>query len=492
MWQQLNNTSPTVYLRLEGAIETTPVIADVDAPHEMPVYRLSAALAEGRLTSAELTESLLARIGHCDGKLHAFAAVYAHDARNAARAADLAIAAGHAVGPLHGIPVAVKDIVDIEGRITTGGSKVWADRISPSTATLVRRMVSAGMIILGKTHTVEFAMGSFGTNRHMGTPWNPWDPTVHRAPGGSSSGTGVAVAARMASWGIGTDTGGSVRIPSSWCGLTGLKTTLGRISCHGVLPLSTTFDTPGPMARCVEDAALLYNVLQGADSCDPLTLRHPVEDPLPMLKTGIAGLRLARMPDAEREGCAADVLAAYDAALEVLAGRGASIVNVTLPRRFSQMGALVGRIIGAEGYAFVGALVDDPGLPVDDDVRPRIQPGRNMPAKDYLLALREKETIKREFDAALANVDALLTPTTGTVAPRLDAIDQSGTAAGFTRPVNLLDYCALALPNGLNSGGLPTSLQIVCRGHCEATALRIGWAYEQATQWHRAKPKDLA
>jgi aspartyl-tRNA(Asn)/glutamyl-tRNA(Gln) amidotransferase subunit A len=246
------------------------------------------------------------------------------------------------------------------------------------------------------------------------------------------------------------------------------------------------------MARCVEDAALLYNVLQGADPCDPLTLRHPVDDPLPTLKAGVAGLRLARMPEAEREACAADVLAAYDAALEVLAGLGASIVNVTLPRRFPQMGALVGRIIGAEGYACVGALVDDPGLPLDDDVRPRLQTGRNMLAKEYLLTLREKEAIKREFDTALANADALLTPTTATAAPRVDAIDQSGTAAGFTRPVNLLDYCALALPNGLNSAGLPTSLQIVCRGHSEATALRIGWAYEQATQWHRAMPKDLA
>ena len=458
----------------------------------MPVHRLSAVLSKGRLASIELTESLLSRIGRYDKKLHAFAAVYADDARNAARAADLARAAGHAVGPLHGIPVAVKDLVDIEGRVTTGGSKVWADRISPSTATVVRRMTSAGMIVLGKTHTVEFAMGSFGTNRHMGSPWNPWDLGVHRAPGGSSSGTGVAVAARMAPWGIGTDTGGSVRIPSSWCGLVGLKTTIGRISCRGILPLSTTLDTPGPMARCVEDAVLLYDVLQGPDPGDATTLRHPVEDPMPRLKAGIAGLRLARMPDAEREGCAADVLAAYDAALEVLAGRGASIVNVTLPRRFSQMGALVGRIIGAEGYSFVGALVDDPVLPLDDDVRPRIQAGRNMLAKDYLLVLREKETIKREFATALENIDALLTPTTATVAPRVDSIDQTGTAAGFTRPVNLLDYCALALPNGLNSDGLPTSLQIVCRGHCEATALRIGWAYERATQWHRARPKDLA
>ena len=457
----------------------------------MPVHELSSALAAGRLTSAALTESLLSRIGRYGAKLHAFVAVYAEETRQAAAAADAAIRAGRAVGPLHGIPVVVKDIIDIKGRITTGGSKVWADRVSPVTASVVQRMDSAGMIVMGKTHTVEFAMGSFGTNRHMGAPRNPWDLAVHRAPGGSSSGTGVAVAARLAPWGIGTDTGGSVRIPSSWCGLTGLKTTIGRISCHGILPLSTTLDTPGPMARCVEDAALLYNVLQGPDANDELTLRRAVDDPMPGLKSGIAGLRLARMPASERAGCASDVLAAYDAALKVLSQIGASIVDAALPRSFSSMGTLVGRIIGAEGYSFVGALVDDPALPVDDDVRPRIQAGRNMLAKDYLLALRERETIKREFADALANVDALLTPTTMTTAPPVAGIDQSGTAAGFTRPVNLLDYCALALPNGVSAEGLPTSLHIICRGYREATALRVGWAYENAAQSHRAMPKNL-
>lgn len=469
-----------------------PVPNTAESPHALPVRDLIAALAEGRLTSTALVEALLARIARYDEKLHAFVTVYAQEARAAAAAADAARRAGRPIGPLHGIPVAVKDIIDIEGRITTGGSKVWAERVSPVTATLVARMTAAGMIVLGKTHSVEFAMGSFGTNRHMGSPWNPWDPGVHRGPGGSSSGTGVAVAARLAPWGLGTDTGGSVRIPASWCGITGLKTTIGRISTYGVLPLSTTLDTPGPMARCVEDAALLYQLLQGPDPNDALTLRHPVDDPLPGLRSGVAGLRLARMPGAEREACEPDVLAAYDAALDALAGLGAQILDVALPHRFADMGALVGRIISAEGYSFVGALVDDPALPVDDDVRPRIQPGRAMLAQDYLAALREREAIKRAFDRALAGVDALLTPTTATVAPPVDAIDQKGTAAGFTRPVNLLDYCALALPDGFSASGLPTSLQIVCRGHDEATALRIGWAYEQATAWHRAVPNAFA
>jgi aspartyl-tRNA(Asn)/glutamyl-tRNA(Gln) amidotransferase subunit A len=283
-----------------------------------------------------------------------------------------------------------------------------------------------------------------------------------------------------------------VRIPASWCGVTGLKTTIGRISTYGVLPLSTTLDTPGPITRCVEDAALLYDVLQGPDVNDPLTLRRGYDDPMRRLRAGVAGLRLGRMPDAERKACDADVLEAYDASLEVLARLGAVIVDVSLPRRFSEMGAMVGRIIAAEGYSFVGPIVDDPALPVDDDVRPRIQPGRDLRARDYLLALREREALKREFDGALQGVDALLTPTTATTAQAVDAIDQSTTAAGFTRAVNLLDYCALAVPNGFSSiSALPTSLQIVCRGYDEATALRIGWAYEHATEWHRAAPPAL-
>lgn len=457
----------------------------------MPVHALSEALAAGRLTSQRLVEQLLARIERLDATLHAFVSVYGEDALKAAAAADAWRNAGHLLGPLHGIPVAVKDIIDIAGRVTTGGSRVWVDRISPVTATLVHRLTRAGMIVLGKTHTVEFAMGSFGTNRHLGSPRNPWDAAVHRAPGGSSSGSGVAVAARMAPAALGTDTGGSVRIPASWCGITGLKTTVGRVSTYGVLPLSTTLDTPGPLVRCVEDAALLFNALQGPDAHDPLTLRRAPDDPLPTLHAGVRGLRLARLPGSEREACAPEVLEAYDAALEVLSSLGATLVDVSLPRSFAEMGGMVGRIIAAEGYSFVGALVDDPAQPVDDDVRPRIQPGGSMAARDYLLLLREREAVKQQFADALRGVDALLTPTTATVALPVAAIDQATTAAGLTRPANLLDYCALAVPDGLSREGLPTSLQIICRGYDEALALRIGWAFEQATPWHRMVPQGL-
>src|SRR5437867_3261748 len=455
------------------------------------VAELSRAFGARALSPVDAVDALLERIRRRNPSLHAFIAVYEDDARLVAEGADRAIRAGHRVGPLHGVPIALKDLVDLEGRITTGGSKVWAERVSPATATLARRLIAAGMIVLGKTHTVEFAMGGWGTNQHLGTPWNPWDLEVARTPGGSSSGSGVAVAAGLAPWAIGTDTGGSVRLPASWCGLSGLKTTIGRVSTFGILPLSPTLDTPGPMARSVEDAALLYQVMQGPDLLDPRTRGISSVDPMPMLRRGVRGLRLGRMPEAERAGVDGEVLAAYDAALDHLERLGAEIVTPDLPCRFSDYTELTGRIIGAEGYFLIGDLIDDMSLPIDEAVRPRIASGRGISARDYLAALRDREEAKREFAAAIAEIDALLTPTTQTAAVPLTAVDQTSTPAHFTRFVNFLDLCALALPNGFTATGLPLSLQITCRGYDEGTALRIGWAYQQATDWHARRPPGM-
>jgi len=460
-------------------------------PALLPAHVLSAEIGAQRLSPVDLVEAMLGRIRARDPKLHAFVEVYAEEARIAAEAADKAIRSGHAIGPLHGIPIALKDLIEIDGKVTTGGSEVWRDRRSGCTATLARRLVAAGLIVTGKTHTVEFAMGGWGTNQYRGTPWNPWDPTTARTPGGSSSGSGVAVAAGLAPWAIGTDTGGSVRLPASWCGLSGLKTTIGRVSTYGILPLSPTLDTPGPMARSVEDVALLYQVMQGADALDPRTRGIAPHDPLPTLRRGVRGLRLARMPEAEREGVDRDVLAAYDASLDGLARLGAEIVSVQLPCRFTDYTALTARVIGAEGYFLISDLIDDMSLPIDEAVRPRIAVGRGISARDYLAALRDREEAKRQFAAAFTDVDALLTPTTQTAAIPLDAVDQTTTPAHFTRFVNFLDLCALAVPNGFTATGLPISLQIVCRGYDEATALRIGWAYQQASDWHERRPPDI-
>ncbi|MGH7092144.1 MAG: amidase [Stellaceae bacterium] len=461
-------------------------------PSLLPAHTIAADIAARRLSPVDVIEAHLARIAAYEPKLRAFIDLYADDARLAAEAADKAIRSGHAVGPLHGIPIALKDLIDLEGRITTGGSAVWRERRSPVTATLAKRLIAAGMIVLGKTHTVEFAMGGWGTNQHMGTPWNPWDPEVARTPGGSSSGTGVAVAAGFAPWGIGTDTGGSVRLPSSWCGLSGLKTTIGRVSTYGILPLAPSLDTPGPLARSVEDAALLFSVMQGADPLDPRTLSAPPPtNPMPGLKRGVKGLRLGRMPAAERAGTAPDVLAAYDSALELLARLGAEIVSPALPFRFADTMLQTGRIIGSESYALVGHLVDNPNLPIDEAVRPRIGLGRSISAREYLEALAERDRVKHEFLAAIDGIDAVLTPTTQTAAIPLDEVDQNTTPAHYTRVFNLLEMCALALPNGFTADGLPISLQIACRPYDEAMALRIGWAYQHATDWHLRRPPGL-
>jgi aspartyl-tRNA(Asn)/glutamyl-tRNA(Gln) amidotransferase subunit A len=246
------------------------------------------------------------------------------------------------------------------------------------------------------------------------------------------------------------------------------------------------------MARSVEDVALIFRTLNGPDPRDPQTLAWTPADPLPTLRRGVAGLRLAVMPDEERLGCDAEVLAAYDASVKTLAGLGAEIVRVPLPHRFSDYAAGTGRIIGAEGYRFVGHLVDDMSLPVDPHIRPRIQVGRGMSARDYLMALAEREERRRAVVTALADVDALLTPTTQTAAIPIAKVDQSGTAAVFTRAGNYLGLCGLSVPNGFTADGLPTSLQILSHAGQEATALRIGWTYEQASDWKTRRPPEPA
>ncbi|MEM7407084.1 MAG: amidase [Pseudomonadota bacterium] len=457
----------------------------------MAVHELSAQLQSGEISSVDLVDRLLTRIDRLNPGLHAFVHTYEDDARWTSAAADQAFKAGHRIGPLHGIPIALKDIIDVEGRVTTGGSSVWRDRTSPFTASLVRRLIGAGMIVLGKTHSVEFAMGGWGTNNAMGTPRNPWDLEVARAPGGSSSGSGVAVAAGLAPCAVGTDTGGSVRLPSSWNGLTGLKTTIGRVSCHGVLPLASTLDTPGPMCRDAEDAALLFDVLHGPDANDPVTLTHGPIYPQETLRKGVAGLRFATLSHAEREQVDADVLAAYDDTLARLERMGAKLAPLELPMTVAEMGVMVGRIISIEGYSFVGHLVDDPTQPIDPDIRPRILPGRDITATEYLHLLRERRALIRECNHLMSPFDAWLTPATCTVAPPVADIDQSSSPAVFTRPVNLLDWCALVMPSGFSSSGLPLSVQVACVAGQEDMALRVGYAFQQETDWHRRIPAGL-
>ena len=434
----------------------------------------------GAARPSRVVEAHLDRIARVNPQIGAYQAVYADEAMAAAEAADRAIASGHRIGPFHGIPFGLKDICELEGRVTTGGSLAMKDRVSEVTGTLTRRLIAAGGIVLGKTKTVECAFGGWGTNQRMGTPWNPWDRKVHRVPGGSSAGSGAALAAGMAVCAVGTDTGGSVRIPVAFCGLTGLKVTEGRLPTDGILPLSHTLDTPGPMARSVLDAILMFEVMDGREGWAMDRDRAGGAGLYGVLGQGVAGLRLGAMDARERAICSAEVLEAYDAALDLLRSLGASVETFSPRRGYAEMTQANGKLISSEAYFHHRALYDDLSLPMDEDVRPRMLAGRSVTAAEYIGILADRRSARAEFYYAMRGFDAVLTPTIFATAVPVTEADQSVSPGHFTRPFNYLGMCALSVPTGLGSSGLPTSLQIAARGGAEAMALRIGAALEAA------------
>ena len=436
---------------------------------------------DGSITPSGVLDRCLNRISSLESQLGAFEVIYEEDARKAADAVTRAFESGHRIGPFHGIPFALKDIVDLEGRVTTGGSMVLKDRVSPTTATIAKRLIAAGGILVGKTKTVEVAMGGWGTNQHMGTPWNPWDLQNHRTPGGSSSGSAVAVASGMVSCAVGTDTGGSVRGPAAWCGITGLKTTEGQIPTDGIMPLSHTLDTAGPMARSVADTALMYEVMLGRHPVDIDQDRSEGHGLYSLMSQGVAGLRLGVLNDAEREFVGSDILELYDVACEVLKQLGAELVTFNGPKSFDDMKESTGVIIYSEGYFHHGEMYEQEDAPVDTDVRPRILTGRSYSARDYVAALQQRRQDQQEFLQSMVGLSALLTPTMTTPPLPLPEVDQGATPGYFTRGGNYLGLCGLSVPMGLTAEGLPGGLQILGRGNDEGITLRTGAAFEQRT-----------
>jgi len=406
--------------------------------------------------------------------------VYAAEARALADAADAARKARLPLGPLHGLPIGLKDLCDIAGRIGTVGSKMWAARVAESTSATVERLLAAGMIPLGKLHMVEFAFGAWGTNPLMGTPWNPWDLARQRVPGGSSSGTGVAVAAGLAPAGIGSDTGGSVRIPSAFNGLVGLKTTFGRISLHGTALLSWTLDTIGPLARSVDDCAEL--------------LRALADDGAPDLPAALVAGRLQRkriaLPDRTQlpPFMHPAVLAAWTDAAKRLEKLGAQIVPVRLPEWYFDLGRQVGMIIASEAYELHRAHIEDRAQAINDAVRERVLAAAKLAPGEYAGMLRTMAERRRVFGEWFRDFDALLLPTVALPAPALDEIEeQAPIPAYLTRAVNYLGLCALAMPAGLHEG-LPLSVQIIGSPFAERTILEIGKAYQEDTGHHKLRP----
>jgi len=409
--------------------------------------------------SVARVQALLARIAQLGERLNCFTQVYHAAALAAAADRD----AHQPRGPLHGLALVYKDVVDLAGHPTSAGSRVLGHQ-AIRTAPLVRRLEAAGTITLAKTQLVEGAFGGFGTNALFGTPWNPWDATRHRVPGGSSSGAAVALAAGLADAAIGTDTGGSVRIPAALCGVVGFKPA-GGISRRGVVLLSDSLDTVGPLAHSVAEVARLYAVLAA---------RTP-----PAPAASLRGRCLGCLADRDLEGTAPDVAAAYRRALDQLAAAGAQIKPFAFPDAFDDYVEKNGVLIGYEGWRRHGARILAATQPMDPSVRERFLAGSRLSDAAYHAARRQRRRDQRQILARLAGLDAVLTPTTPITAIPVAEVDESClTLSRYTRLVNYLGLCALAVPAGLDRQGLPVSLQWIGRAGEEEHLLALGAAYE--------------
>lgn len=394
---------------------------------------------------------------------------------------DALAAQGASAGSLHGLPIVVKDIIDVGGQPTQSGSLTRAD-IQPARidAPVVAALRGAGAIPVAKTNTVEFAIGGWGTNETVGTPVNPWDLATHRVPGGSSSGTGVLVGAGLVPAGLGTDTGGSVRIPAAFCGCVGLKTSIGLVSRAGVTPLSDTLDTVGPLAHSVELAARMLAVMQGPDDADPTTLGVTARCPLRDLDRGIQNLRLARIKAEQLPHMTADVAQAFETALDQLREAGATITEVELPLALDDYQHLGGIISAAEGYATYADIVDNPNSHMAAANRMRMARGRDISAAELIRIQRERSRAVLDFDAVIDRADAIVLPTAAFAAIPIADVDEADMRmSSHTRFGNYLELAALAVPMSLTPAGLPTSLQIVTRRFDDPLALRIGAAFEE-------------
>lgn len=458
-------------------------------PAGATVAELSARIRTRDLSPVDLVDDLLARVER-SGALGAFITVTADTARAQAASAACEISAGRYRGPLHGIPVSLKDLIDTEGIRTTCGSRILAGRVPDRDAAVTARLRDAGAVLLGKAALHEFAYGVTTDNPHFGRTRNPWDPD--RIPGGSSGGSGAAVAAGLGPVSIGTDTGGSIRIPAALCGIVGLKPSYGRVSRYGVFPLAWTLDHVGPLARTVEDAAIVLQAIAGPDPRDPTTLGQRVVEFTAALRRPVRGLRVGVLADDHHRLMAEDVRAAFEDALGVLRDLGIRLEEVQFPRPLEASAAQTA-IIMSEASSVHDRWLRDRPEEYGGDVRARLMRGQFVTAVQYLTAQRARALILDEVAALLHSYAALVVPTTPCVAPLATqetvTIDGSrrdvrDTLTRMTRLANLTGLPAITVPCGAGAGGLPVGLQVIGRPMDEETVLAVGHAYERATPWH--------
>jgi aspartyl-tRNA(Asn)/glutamyl-tRNA(Gln) amidotransferase subunit A len=439
----------------------------------------------GKTTAQDLAESCFHQIVSLNPKLNAFITVI--NPQDALKV-QTPMGTGPLTRALRGIPIAVKDLFDVAGIRTTAGSKFFAEYVPDADAFVVERLRQSGAILLGKTNTHEIALGVTGNNPHYGTARNPWDPT--RIPGGSSSGSAIAVATGMALGALGTDTGGSIRIPASLCGIVGFKPTHGRVSLRGVFPLSWNLDHVGPLTKSVRDAALMLQVISVYDPIDPASIKMLTGDYLGHLIDDIEGRKIALGIGDYINAADPEVVSAVCEAAKVFESMGCRIqeVNVDWLREAALANKTMTQSDGAAVHR--DRLKEHPEM-FGEDVRRRLEDGAKTTSTEYILARRTQTEVRKRCEQFFESYDVLLTPTTPIAAPTIeghDVVEQAGRLTRFTAPFNLTGLPALSIPCGFTKEGLPIGMQIVSRAWADAKALNAGYAFEQATDWHTQTP----
>ena len=481
-------------------------------PIDLTIHELQERLHRRELSAVELARTYLQQIAASNPLLNSFVTVCGDQALADAQAADARLKAGDA-RPLTGIPLALKDIFLTAGVRTTCASRILENFIAPYDGTAVAKLKEQGAVLLGKLNMDEFAMGSSNENSHFGAARNPWDPDC--VPGGSSGGSAAAVASRQAAATLGTDTGGSIRQPAAHCGVVGLKPTYGRVSRYGVIAYASSLDQVGPLARDVEDCALMLQAIAGYDTRDSTSVDTPVPDYAAALKGGVKGLKIGLPREYFIEGLDPEVRSAVEAAIAEYRRQGAELVEISLPRTdyavacyyliaTAEASSNLARYDGVRyglrldrGQGLIDMYSASRAAGFGTEVKRRIMLGTYALSSGYydayyLKAQKVRTLIRQDFLDAFEKVDVILTPVAPTAAFRLgektaDPL-QMYLSDIFTIPVNLAGTCGLSLPCGATAAGLPIGLQLIGRPFDEATLLRTGHAFEQATEWHKRKP----
>jgi aspartyl-tRNA(Asn)/glutamyl-tRNA(Gln) amidotransferase subunit A len=459
----------------------------MDDLHTLSITEALDALRRQKITPQELAGACLRQIERLNPTHCAFITV--NDLESALDHKPYENVPATLANALRGVPIAVKDLINTAGLRTTVGSKFFTDHIPSEDAFVVEKLKQAGASILGKTNTHEIALGVTGDNPHFGTARNPWNRD--RIPGGSSSGSAIAVATGMALGALGSDTGGSIRIPASLCGVVGFKPTYGRVSTRGVFPLSWNLDHVGPLTSCVRDAALMLQVISIYDPVDPASIKVLTGDYLGHLVDDIEGRKIALGIGDYVEASDPDVLAAVHAAVKVLESLGCKVQEVNVD--WMRQAALANKTMTQADAAAVhrGRLQEHPEM-FGEDVRRRLQDGAKTTSTEYSLARRTQTEIRKRCEIFFESHDFLIVPSTPIAAPTIaghDAVEQAGRLTRFTAPFNLTGLPAISIPCGFTSEGLPIGLQIVSRAWADAKVLNVAYAYEQTTEWHKQRPQ---